>query len=93
MFFYQAPDLQPCLQKKRSSVPENVDEETLIRMATEAFVRELGLDDDTVLRGKVEIREVAAGTYLMKEESNKVFCLYLFVNYPELSDVLNTFRM
>jgi lysophospholipid hydrolase len=36
-------------------------------------VKELGLEDDTVLRGgKVEIREVPAGTYLMKEESHKV---------------------
>lgn len=53
-------------------MPENADEETLIQIATEAFVKELGLDDDSVLKGAVEIREVAAGTYLMKEESNKV---------------------
>lgn len=53
-------------------MPENTDEETLIEMATEAFVKELGLDDDKILKGAVGIREVAAGTYLMKEESNKV---------------------
>lgn len=53
-------------------MPENADEETLIEIATEAFVKELGLDDDSILNGKVGIREVAAGTYLMKEESNKV---------------------
>lgn len=68
----QAPDLHHSLQKKRPSVVDYVDEEHLIQTATEAFVRELGLDDDSVLKGKVEIREVPAGTYLMKEESNKV---------------------
>lgn len=71
-FFLQPADLQQNLLKKRSSVPENADEETLIDIATEAFVRELGLGDSSVLKGKVMIREVAAGTYLMKEESNKV---------------------
>jgi hypothetical protein len=52
-------------------------------------VKELGLEDDTVLRGgKVEIREVPTGTYLMKEESHKVrtssgLCLVLMVlNFP-----------
>ena len=49
------------------------DEAQLVQIATEAFVRELGLQDDSVLRdGKVQIREVPAGTYLMKEESHKV---------------------
>lgn len=71
----QAPDVQPnaSISKRRiASIPEPVDEETLRQMATETFVKELGLEDDTVLRdGKVEIREVPAGTYLMKEESHK----------------------
>lgn len=53
-------------------MPDNADEETLIEIATEAFVKELGLDDGSILKGAVVIREVAAGTYLMKEESNKV---------------------
>lgn len=52
---------------------ESYDEETLIRIATDAFVKELGLEDDTLLQGgRVEMREVPAGTYLMKEDSNKV---------------------
>lgn len=63
------PDLQ---QKKRASVPENADEDMLIEIATQAFIKELGLADDSILKGAVLIREVAAGTYLMKEESNKV---------------------
>lgn len=49
-----------------------MDEEDIIEQATEAFVRELGLEDPLTLKGKVEMREVAAGTYLMKEDSNKV---------------------
>lgn len=60
------------LQKKRHSNPDNVDEEDLIEIATDAFIKELGLADSTFLQGKVEIREVSAGTYLMKEDSNKV---------------------
>lgn len=67
--FFQNPDL---LQKKRHSNQDSIDEDDLIELATEAFVRELGLGDSTFLQGKVEIREVSAGTYLMKEDSNKV---------------------
>lgn len=74
--FYQAPDVQPSAstsKRKIASVTQPLDEETLIQMATETFVKELGLEDDPVLLdGKVEIREVPAGTYLMKEESHKV---------------------
>lgn len=66
------------MQKKRHSV-DNVDEDTLIEIAIEAFVKELGLDDDIMLKGKLEIREVAAGTYLMKEDSNKVNTLLCLV--------------
>lgn len=69
LFHFQNPDI---LQKKRHSNQDNIDEDDLIEIATEAFVRELGLEDSTYLQGKVEIREVSAGTYLMKEDSNKV---------------------
>ncbi|XP_063216401.1 neuropathy target esterase sws isoform X4 [Bacillus rossius redtenbacheri] len=80
------PDLQAGLTgaKKRgsgSAGAEAVDEQTLVQTATEAFVRELGLEDDTVLRdGKVEIREVPAGTYLMKEESHKDVALVYLIS-------------
>lgn len=74
--FYQASDMQQNASnsKRRSAtIPEPVDEETLRQIATETFVKELGLEDDAVLLdGKVEICEVPAGTYLMKEESHKV---------------------
>lgn len=36
------------------------------------------MDDDSILKGAVVIREVAAGTYLMKEESNKVIFNFSF---------------
>lgn len=49
-----------------------MDEQALTQLATEAFVRELGLDNDFIIQGKIQLREVQAGTYLMKEESNKV---------------------
>lgn len=60
------------MKTKRNSIVENLDEESMIQIATEAFVRGLGLNDESVLTGKVEYREVAAGTYLMKEDSNRV---------------------
>lgn len=49
-----------------------MDEQTLLQIANEAFVRELHLTDDSLIVGKIQIREVPAGTYLIKEESNKV---------------------
>ncbi|KAF5299333.1 hypothetical protein FQA39_LY02506 [Lamprigera yunnana] len=67
-----APDLQQShIKSKRLSNFENIDTQALIQTATEVFVRDLGLDDDLILRGKVEYREISAGTYLMKEDSNK----------------------
>ncbi|XP_071553883.1 neuropathy target esterase sws isoform X2 [Temnothorax nylanderi] len=50
---------------------QQLDEAQLVQIAADAFVRELGIEDETVLKDKVEIREVPAGTYLMKEESHK----------------------
>lgn len=52
----------------------------MVELATSAFVKELGLQNPDVLgEGKVQIREVAAGTYLMKEESHKVNMVILIV--------------
>jgi len=51
---------------------QQLDEAQLIQIATDAFVHELGIEDETVLKDKVQIREVPVGTYLMKEESHKV---------------------
>ncbi|CAH1994198.1 unnamed protein product [Acanthoscelides obtectus] len=61
----------PDLQKKRHSFPGRIEEDDLIELATEAFAKELGLEDISILEDRVEIREVSAGTYLMKEDSNK----------------------
>ncbi|XP_017765183.1 PREDICTED: neuropathy target esterase sws isoform X1 [Eufriesea mexicana] len=71
--------------KKRSTIIEplqqQLDETHLVQIATEAFVRELGLEDDSILKdGKVQIREVPAGTYLMKEESHKDVALVYVVS-------------
>lgn len=49
-----------------------MDDDVLLNMATEAFVRGLGLDDDSILQGKIEIREVASGTCIIKEDSLRV---------------------
>ncbi|XP_050355923.1 neuropathy target esterase sws isoform X5 [Nymphalis io] len=82
----QQPDVQPTSSFQRpregSSVKkhytDNLDEQALIEIATEAFVKELGLDDDQILKGNVQVRDLPAGTYIMKEESHKdVALVYL----------------
>ncbi|XP_038208914.1 neuropathy target esterase sws isoform X2 [Zerene cesonia] len=61
---------------------DNLDEQALIAIATEAFVKELGLEDDTLLKGNVQVRDLPAGTYIMKEESHKLF--YNIPGEPEI---------
>lgn len=59
--------------KKRHSIPDDATEEDLIRIAHEVFITELGLTgEDEEIQLDLEIREVSAGTYLMKEDSHKV---------------------
>ncbi|XP_065333820.1 neuropathy target esterase sws isoform X4 [Cloeon dipterum] len=72
----QPPDLT-----RRRTVPDLNDEDTLIEIATAAFVRELGLDDATVLQGgKVQLRDVPVGTHLMKEDSHKDVALIYVIS-------------
>ncbi|XP_049884906.1 neuropathy target esterase sws isoform X3 [Pectinophora gossypiella] len=87
----QQPDVQPTpsLQRakegssfKKRNDNENLDEQTLIQIATDAFVKELGLDSDHLLRGNVQVRDLPAGTYIMKEESHKMYYEYN-PYYPE----------
>lgn len=49
-------------------------------MATDGFVREMGLEDDSILQGKVQFRELPSGTHLMKEESNKVKIIVFYAH-------------
>ncbi|XP_024083755.1 neuropathy target esterase sws isoform X1 [Cimex lectularius] len=58
---------------------ESVDEQSLIKLASEAFIKELGLEEDTrLLDDRVEIRHLASGMPLMQEESHKdVALVYL----------------
>lgn len=65
--------VHPPKKKSINETTQQLDEAQLVQIATEAFVKELGLEDDTVLKdGKIQLKEVPAGTYLMKEESHKV---------------------
>nr|XP_050863714.1 neuropathy target esterase sws isoform X3 [Vespula vulgaris] len=64
--------VHPPKKKSINETTQQLDEAQLVQIATEAFVKELGLEDDTVLKdGKIQLKEVPAGTYLMKEESHK----------------------
>lgn len=57
--------------KKRQSVHEMPDFNSLLEMASEAFCKELGLSSDKILKEAIEIKEITAGTYLVKEDSSK----------------------
>ncbi|XP_018347988.1 PREDICTED: neuropathy target esterase sws isoform X2 [Trachymyrmex septentrionalis] len=58
-------------QVNETTQQQQLDEAQLVQIATDAFVHELGIEDENVLKDKVQIREVPAGTHLMKEESHK----------------------
>ncbi|XP_069366010.1 neuropathy target esterase sws isoform X11 [Maniola hyperantus] len=83
----QQPDVQPTssFQRpkegssfKKHNNTDNLDEQALIQIATDAFVKELGLENDEILKGTVQVRDLPAGTYIMKEESHKdVALVYL----------------
>ncbi|XP_045760785.1 neuropathy target esterase sws isoform X12 [Maniola jurtina] len=83
----QQPDVQPTssFQRpkegssfKKHNNTDNLDEQALVQIATEAFVKELGLENDEILKGNVQVRDLPAGTYIMKEESHKdVALVYL----------------
>ncbi|XP_058809810.1 neuropathy target esterase sws isoform X2 [Phymastichus coffea] len=66
---------------KNEGLQQPMDEAQIVQIATDAFVKELGLENDSLLKdGKVHIREVPAGTYLMKEESHKDVALVYVVS-------------
>ncbi|XP_022900031.2 neuropathy target esterase sws isoform X1 [Onthophagus taurus] len=68
----------PSFQKRKHSVPDIMDEELVRSIATEGFMKELGLSSDTILQGKIDIKDVTAGTYLLKQDSVKdVALLYV----------------
>lgn len=48
------------------------DHDTLMKLAKAAFLRELNLQDESILEGKIEIKDVPTGTYLMRQDSHKV---------------------
>ncbi|GJQ73889.1 putative phospholipase B [Trypoxylus dichotomus] len=68
------------INQKKKSVPDIMDDNVLLNVATEAFVRDLGLDDDSILQGKIEVKEVATGTFLMKEDSIKDVALIYIIS-------------
>lgn len=41
-------------------------------MALKVFIKELQLDNEDLLQGKVEIRKILSNTYVMREDSHKV---------------------
>ncbi|XP_039765415.1 neuropathy target esterase sws isoform X10 [Pararge aegeria] len=86
----QQPDVQPTSSFQRSKEgssfkkhnTDTMDEQALLQIATEAFVKELGLENDDLLKGNVQVRDLPAGTYIMKEESHKLY--YSIMGEPEI---------
>lgn len=62
----ESPSHQP---KKHS---EMYKKDWYLKMALKVFVKELKLDNDDLLQGKVEIRKIPTNTYIMREDSHKV---------------------
>nr|XP_037871774.1 neuropathy target esterase sws isoform X1 [Bombyx mori] len=87
----QQPDVQPTSSLSRSKegsssfkkhINDNLDEKALTQIATDAFVKELGLENEQLLQGSVQVRDLPAGTYIMKEESHKLY--YSVRGEPEI---------
>ncbi|CAH0384039.1 unnamed protein product [Bemisia tabaci] len=82
-----APDIQQSVSTSVTPQPKphrNVgadfgDEEQMLKKAYEGLIKELGLEDTPqLLEGRVEMRDVSPGTYLMCEDSHKdVAFIYL----------------
>lgn len=51
---------------------ENNDLEEALAMATEVFRTSLQLEDDSLLKNAINIRDIPAGAYLCKEDSQQV---------------------
>lgn len=49
-----------------------VKKEWYLRMAVKVFVKELKLDSEDILQGKIEVRKIPTNTYVMREDSHKV---------------------
>lgn len=58
---------------------QEMDTEVLLRQAINAFKINLGLDEDTGLREAVHLKDIPAGAYLAKEDSQHLDCGLVFV--------------
>jgi len=46
-------------------------------MAIKVFVNELQIDNEDLLKGKVEIRQIPTNTYVMQEDSHNVRFIFI----------------
>ena len=68
------PTPPPSEGRRRQQLQQQKDEKShsqLLQGGIDGFVQLLGLEDDTLLKGQVEVRELHSGTYIMKEDSQK----------------------
>jgi hypothetical protein len=55
-----------------------------LKMAIKVFVKELQLDNENLLQGKVEIRKIPSNTYVMREDSHQVS--FIFINFSKIKN-------
>lgn len=68
-------------EKLESLIPKNDPniEKTdwYLKIAIKVFVKELQIDNEDLLQGKVEIRKIPTNTYVMREDSHKVRSMFI----------------
>ncbi|KAL0276282.1 UNVERIFIED_CONTAM: hypothetical protein PYX00_003887 [Menopon gallinae] len=78
------PSKRSTLSGRNLSVVDDL--ETLQKLAVAAFIRELNLQEGDISEGQVEVKEVSAGSYLMRQDSHKdVALIYLLTGALVLS--------
>lgn len=60
---------RPVSEISDHTLPDCLDEKDYMKIALSGFSSNLGLDDESILAGRVELREVVSGTYLIRQES------------------------
>lgn len=62
------------LRSKQFNIEQKYDKKNwYLKIALKVFVKELQLDNEDILQGKIEIRKIPTNTYVMREDSHKVF--------------------
>ncbi|XP_046644796.1 neuropathy target esterase sws-like isoform X3 [Daphnia pulicaria] len=73
------PPTTPLSEGKRR-VKDEKDYQLLLQVGIDGFVKLLGLEDQSLLDGHIEVRELIPGTYIMKEDAMKDVALVYVIS-------------